>query len=287
MHIDWTESPPGLCGKDQSTCCPITSETYDPKNRTVCGEVDVALQRLRKVLGATARLDGWRTPYLGINPRQYDILHSFGVRYDSSLSTGDTRTGWPVDGRNFPMLDKDLLHGRDIVVFPISIEDGIGWYVNGKEQRLELSQWTLNRFMLMWRNTLRNQAQNGGIVTQLVHPSFGVGVGPTNLACKIEAVRRSIREAKSLGMRVEPMADVFDFWRGRIDTRLRDLRWNPTQGYSGRIVVGPQPAPRLTLQFGDRVQSFKVTPERPFELDGDIVTFPSLAKGEDLTFIAK
>ncbi len=287
MHIDWSQSPSGLCDAGKGVCCDIDQHSYDATARTVCGEVAVAVQILRGALGEFIRLDGWRTPYLATHPDQYDVLHAHGVRYDSSLATGDTRSSFPVDGRSFPWLQEMMLHGRDIVVFPVVIEDGIGWYVDGVEQRLELSRWTMQRFLGMWRNNIRNQAANAGVATLLVHPSYGLGVGPENLPCKIEAVASAIDEARAAGMRIEHMGEMYDFWRGRIDTRLTELRWNAEDGYAGTIRVGDHDAPRLTLALGDRVESVTTVPKVQTSISGRFVTFTKLTAGAIVTFQAQ
>ncbi len=92
QHLNWSTGAFGGCDAEQRVCCNWSRASYDPKTQTVCGEVGTSVRMLRDSLGTKVRLDGWRTPYLESNPRQYDALAQFGVRYDSSLAVGDTPT---------------------------------------------------------------------------------------------------------------------------------------------------------------------------------------------------
>ena len=38
----------------------------------------------------------WRSPYLAVNPGQYDALAAAGVSYDSSYAVGDLKSNLPV-----------------------------------------------------------------------------------------------------------------------------------------------------------------------------------------------
>lgn len=289
VHINWASEAFGRCHDNTMECCDIDRSTYKADPPLVCGEVGASIHELRTTLGAGARLDGWRTPYLEANPRQYDALALHGVRYDSSLTVGDGRTNFPIDLRTFPLLQEGLFHRHDIVAFPIQLEDGIGWIEDGHEKRLELSRDTYGRFTRLWTNTMRNLAANQGIVTLLIHPSYGLGVGPENLACKIDSVRFAIRQAKSLGMAVLPMAEVYDFWRGRIATQLAGLAWTAEAGYLGTIHVGDRPAPDYTLTFGDRVTQVTVEPPGAAKVivSGHTARFVGLDAGEKVTFRAR
>ncbi len=278
QHLYWGGLAKGDCG--------VTKNSYDPKKPTVCGEVAVNLKILREVLGSGARLAAWRTPFLEANPMQFDVFAEQGIQYDTSLAIGDLRTSFPIDLRSFPFLRDSLFHGRDLIEFPVVLEDGIGWIENGKERRLELQGATWVRFREMWRQTLIQNGANGATTVLLVHPSFGVDAGPENVGLKVDAVKWAITYAKQLGMRVEGMTNLGDFWRGRRDTVV-EAQWQPNKGYSGKIAVGPVDAPRFSLAFGDHITSFDC-PGAPGATiaDGIVVFDAPLSAGKTYTFKA-
>ena len=280
QHMYWGEFPRGTCMEIRAN--------YDPTKPTICGEVRVNLETLRATLPAEEPLSSWRTPYLEASAHQYDVLALHGVRYDSSLGIGDVRTNFPFHMSNFPWLQAELFHGHDMFEFPVVLEDGIGWYEDGEEQRVELTGRSWPMFRGMWRRTLQENAANGAVTTLLVHPSQGVGpdADMDNIDNKIAAVRWAIRQAKKLNMRILPMTEMGDFWAGRRQARI-EATWAPEVGYSGTITVGSEPAPQLSFAFSDHIKSFKCAGGGDVEIEDGRVAFKgTLVPGFSCAFTA-
>ncbi len=268
QHLLWGEFPKGDCS--------VGPVTYDTAAPTVCGEVAVNLTLLRQAVPPGTRLDSWRTPYLNPNPNQYHVLSLSGVRYDSSLAVGDLRVNLPVDLPRYRYFSiEELSDVSEMWVLPLGLEDGMGSVdAAGAFTRRELSPTTWPEFQARWKRNLRGNAGNGGWATLLVHPSLGIGpdVPATNLERKVASVRWAIREAKALGMRVESVAELGDFWRGRQGAQISDVVYKDGV-YTGKIVVGSVPARRLSLEFGDRIASFEHNTSSAVDVDGRRVAF--------------
>ena len=280
QHLYWADMPLGTCQEVRAN--------YDPKSPTVCGEVRVNLETLRAVLPSATSLVSWRTPYLDVNPSQFDVLAAHGVRYDSSLGNGDVRTNFPFHMSNFPWLQEELFHGHDMFEFPVTLEDGIGWYENGEEKRLELTDRSWPVFRGLWRRALLENAANGAVTILLVHPSQGVGpdAHTDNVDNKIAAVRWAIQQAKKRNMRIITMTEMGDFWRARRQVRT-EARWLPGVGYEGQITVGALPAPGLSFAFSDHIKSFDCPGGGEVAIDQGRVAFKdTLAAGFTCKFTA-
>jgi len=271
QHLYWGEFPKGTCEE--------TLVNYKPAWPTICGEVRVNLELMRKTLPKGTRLDSFRSPYLEVNPHMYDVLAAHGVRYDSSLGNGDMRTNYPVHLSNFPWLQEELFHHHDMLEFPVTLEDGMGWYQGGVEKRLELTKRSWPFFRGLWMRAMLENAANGATTVLLVHPSFGVGNDSDrdNAVNKINAVEWAIRFAKQHGVLVTTMAEMGDFWMGRRDTRIA-ATWDASKGYTGKLTVGKHAAPKLTLDFSDHIDSFSCAGAGDVNIVGGRVTFQQTLK---------
>ncbi len=281
QHFYWDTFPKGTCTETQAN--------YTPTKPTVCGEVNVNLELLRNLLPKGTRLDTWRSPYLEINPHLYDVLADAGVRYDTSLGNGDLRTNFPVQLATFPWLQEELFHHHDMLEFPVTLEDGMGWYEGTTEKRLELSKRSWPFFRGLWIRTILENGANGATTVLLVHPSFGVGgdSDSENTVNKINAVQWAIRFAMAHGLRVSTMPDMGDFWMGRRGTRI-EAKWEVGKGYSGKLTVGDEPAPRLSLAFSDHVTVFKCVGAGDIEIkNGRVVFEDTSAPGFTCDFTAR
>jgi hypothetical protein len=281
QHGHWAKWEKGNCG--------VTKETYDPKKPTVCGEVVVNLQILKGLMPTGARLDAWRSPYLDLSPHQFDVLAEQGIKADLSLAAGDARTNFPIDIATWPWQQDEIYHHRPLIDFPLNLEDGIGSWAGEEEERTELSSVSWPLFRAMWQRSLRYHAANGAWAVLLVHPSMGIGdnVGPKNVARKVEAVRWAIKEARANGMLLGELPAVVDFWRGRLGARV-EASWQDGVGYTGTLTAGSEAAPRLTLCFGDHIESFECTACGKAEVSGPFVTLSSpLPAQTKAAFVAK
>ena len=268
QHLLWGQFPEGTCAE--------TQKSYVTSAPTVCGEVAVNISMLRQDVPKGTRLDGWRTPYLNPNPRQYHVLASQGVKFDSSLAVGDLRSNLPVDLPRYAHFSlEDLSDVDEMWVLPMALEDGIGGVDDlGSFTRTELSGRTWPEFRARWRRNLHGNAGNGGWSTLLVHPSYGVGPGitPDNLKIKVDAVRWAIQEAKKLGMHVDSLGKLGDFWRGRQGTQLVEVSYADGV-YKGKMIIGDAQARRLSLEFGDRIASFEHNTSSEVDIQGRRVAF--------------
>src|SRR5262249_44464130 len=86
----------GSFGQHPRGTCQETKASYGTRERaTLCGEVRVALELLTPLTGARPRT--WRSPYLLLNPEQFDVLAWSGIEFDSGFGIGDLKYNLPVD----------------------------------------------------------------------------------------------------------------------------------------------------------------------------------------------
>ena len=240
---------------------------------TLCGEIVVNLQELALQMPPGPPVHAWRSPFLGIHLDQFEVLAKLGFRYDSSFAVGDLRSNFPASLQRYANKQK-MFRKQPMFTFPITIEDGLGTKVDGVEGRTELEAVNQPIFLAKWTYTLLRNLANGAWTTLLIHPSYGQGVGPENLAVKIDTADKIIRIAKPLGAHVDGIEALGDFWRGRDDTNLV-VRWPPGVGYVGTLTTGTLPAPQLSLGFGDRLSGFECTLAL---IQGDVKPAPCLVK---------
>jgi len=275
LHADWSSMPKGDCK--------VTEASYNTGKPTICGEVSVNLQILRETMGKSAPLSAWRTPYLLINPHQFEVLHQHGVRFDSSIAMGDARTNLPFAGHRFPYDAGAFDNVSEMWEFPVVIEDGLAEEgKKGAAHRLELHRGSWPRFRALWAEAILKNADNNAWIVSLVHPSRGVGEDVTvgNVAFKVEAARWAIRQAKNRGLKVMRMIQAGEFWRGRDGVRI-EARYDEDLGYTGTLRVGEHDAPRFSLAFGDHIESFQASGAGSVKIAGSRVVFdtPLPAKG--------
>ena len=278
QHPNWTGFPRGLCNE--------TKQTYVPSQPSVCGEVTVNLAMLRQELGAAARLDAWRTPYLQPNPYQYEVLAKAGVRYDSSLAVGDMRTNFPVDLVRYQYYSIEKIDpSLPVWLIPLGIEDGNGTLTATGTTRSELTRARWSKFRAGWTEHIVGNAGNGAWSTLLVHPSSGVGEGvvPANIKMKVEAVDYAIGLAQSLGLHIDTMARLGDFWRQRQGVQIADAAYHEASGYSFKLIVGADGAERFSVEFGDAIASITCAACGKSTIAGKRAVFDKLAPGATLS----
>ena len=269
--------------------CSVTQASYTPKQSTVCGEVGVCLQLLRKQLPAGQEVHAWRSPYLSVHPQQPQMLLAQGITYDSSYATGDWRSAFPGSTARHPFVDELLWRDQPLWTFPIAHEDGIGRFVAGKPVRLELQTNNRAEFMTRWKYALLQHERNGAWNVVLIHPSYGVGPGVTgaNLAVKVDALKEFTQFALKQDIRAERITALGDFWRGRDGVDLK-ANWHPQNGYTGTLQVGPYAAPHFSLAFTDDLAQFDCPGAGPTTLRGGRVVFEQpLQPGQTYAFTAK
>jgi peptidoglycan/xylan/chitin deacetylase (PgdA/CDA1 family) len=276
QHLDMTTLTMGSCS--------VTQATYDPSHPTLCGEIAVNLQILDALLPANKPIRSYRAPYLAINPLQFDALDTLGIDYDASIAMGDLRGNFPTSCAREPALQFWFNH-RPLYTFPMVQEDGLGAIVNGVETRMELQPANEAQFLTRWKYAALHNARNGAWNVALIHPSYGLGVGPENLATKIDAAGKFLDFLKTQAMALGAFDDFGDFWRGRDEARLT-ATWTGT-GYGGSIKTGAHAAPHLTLEFGDEVGAFSCPGGGPVTVTGSRVMFQqTVPANTTLTFTA-
>ncbi len=247
LHKDMASMVAGVCDE--------TKANYDPTSPTVCGEIRVSIEILDSLLPKEQPIRAWRTPYLQTPMGLYKTLEKSGIMYDSSYSTGDVLGSLPTYVPRNPGLSESGGDG-DVYSFPIVEEDGLGDSLDdGSYTRWELQSANASFFMGRWTWALLENARNNGWSTYLLHPSYGIGTNPSNLAVKLDVMRRFLTRALTMDVRVERITAAGDFWRGRERTNV-DAHYVPGKGYQGTIHVGKYDAPRFSLEFGDKIASF-------------------------------
>jgi Putative metal-binding motif len=237
---DFAELGLGTCAETAGTYAPDT----DP---TLCGEVRVSLELIAQSMGTPPT--GWRSPYLDINPQQYDVLASEGVLYDSSYAIGDLKSNLPVSlartGTN-----QGLFHQRPLYSIPISLEDGIGGVVDGLVSREEMSAGNAAKFTTMWTYAMLRNADNNAHTLSLLHPSYGLNQPPDNVHNKLDVLGRYLAACGARGVKtVDTTSDLVEFWRAREEASV-DATYAPGR-YEGTITIGAHVPQNLTLEFGD------------------------------------
>jgi hypothetical protein len=234
------------------TCEEVAAGYAPDVSPTLCGEVRVSRELVSTANGVAPV--AWRSPFLDINPSQYDVLAAAGVTLDSSYAVGDLKSNLPLSlahtGRN-----QAFFHQLPLWSFPIVLEDGIGSIVEGVENRVEMSAANMNQFMSMWTYALLRNADNGAHTLSLLHPSYGVDVPDTNIVNKLAVLERYLAEARARQVRLtDTLADVGDFWRAREETTV-DASYENGR-YDGTVATGAHAIAGLTLEFGDTIARF-------------------------------
>ncbi len=262
--------------------CTESAPSYGPRP-TLCGEIEVSSKLLADASGAAPRV--WRSPFLLLNPRQFDLLARDHFIADSSLAIGDLRYNLPVNLETIGFR-QDLFHHRPLYEFPIVCEDGIGHMVHGALKRDELDASTLPRFWGLWMNAILQNAANGAMTTVLVHPSRGMDEPVANLGVKVDAVERVVILAQQQHLAVLSMEDFTGFWRAREQTAV-EASYDDAAGYTGALTVGATPITGLTLEFGDAIKQFTCAACGAVHIEGKRVVLGStLAAGLHAGFTA-
>jgi hypothetical protein len=263
-----------------------TRASYDALNgETISGEIRVSIEVLTDVTGRRPRV--WRSPYLTVNPRLYDALAANGVIADSSYGIGDFQTNLPFSTAAVGF-NQGVFHHAPLTEYLISCEDGLGSIdANGVEFRAEMQPGNVRQFLTTWTNILVQNARNRAHSLVLIHPSYGVGVGPENLQAKLLAADRILRTAEAAGLMTNVFMDPLTvFWRARDQVQL-DASFTTAGGYTGSVQVGAEPITNLTLEFGDAIRSFDCTGCGTPELRGTrVVLRGTLSSGSRATFTA-
>ncbi len=252
---------------------------------TLCGEVRVSLQLAREASGMAPT--AWRAPFLDVHPRLFDVLWEQGVRVDSSFAVGDFKTNLPLDlGATFHR--QDLFHHHAITELPVTLDDGLGARDEHGTLRTELQASNAPGFLSAWTSVLLHNAANNAHTTLLVHPSFGVGLGPENLGVKLAVVDRLLQIAAMAGLRTDVSVTALDaFWRARRGA-LVDASFDSTSGYRGSVTAGEEGVTGLTLEFGDVIREFDCPDCGPARVGGRrVVLLGTLSPGRRVEFTAR
>jgi peptidoglycan/xylan/chitin deacetylase (PgdA/CDA1 family) len=243
QHLDMRPLPVGSCS--------VTRTTYATKSPTLCGEIVVAKQILDAL--TPSPVVSFRAPYLSVHDQQYPTLQKLGFRTDASLALGDARTAFPVMTAREPALQYRF-QGANLVMMPMVQEDGLGSVDNGVESRIELQPAYEAEFLTRWKYAfLQNQANNAWN-TMLVHPSYGIGVGPSNLQAKLDATAKFLDFLATQDAAIPDLSEAGEFWRARDAVVLR-ASWTGN-GYSGTLATGAQAVSHFTLEFSDQIGAF-------------------------------
>src|SRR5690606_33428035 len=106
------------------------------------------------------------------------------------------------------------------------------------------------------------------------------------MAAKLEAADRLIAIARMLGMRIETVDAVGDFWRAREGIDL-DVRFG-AGGYEGRLRTGPRAIRGLTVELGEAIAAIGCDGCGPVSIAGRRLVFEALLPPNvELTFTAQ
>jgi len=265
--------------------CSVTKATYVTSAPTLCGETVVNLDILKGETPGNPDCKSWRCPYLSVHPNQFEVLAGRGVIYDTSYAVGDVRTNFPLKADRWPYMDHVFNH-QPLWEFPIELEDGRGDVTNGVTSRVELQQPNQRWFLNNWLYAYLKNAANGAWSMNLVHPSYGVGVGPENTVWKVDTVAKFIDLVKPLGAHIDTLDAVADWWRARDEVDLI-VNWNQATGYVGSFTVGSLPISGFAIEFTDAIGTVNAPGAGAVTVSGRRVIFTStLAAGSVVSFQA-
>ncbi len=273
---DFTHLPRGTCAE--------TRATYGARSTlSLCGEIHVSLDILRRITGRSPRV--WRSPYLEINPAEFSVMAEAGVAYDSSFGIGDLPYNLPLDLEHFGLHQDRFQHAR-LLEMPVTGEDGSDTSAAGPYHRQELQPSSRAEFVDAWEYIALNNLRNRSFTTILVHPSRGLNQPIENLQTKVQAVSELLDRVAPLDLVTRRMEDIGDFWRARLEANL-DATYDDASGYRGTLAIGKTTAPGLTLEFGDVVTRFTCAACGPTEVHGKrVVITGALPVGTRASFVA-
>jgi hypothetical protein len=124
---------------------------------------------------------------------------------------------------------------------------------------------------------LRN-GHNGAMTNLLVHPSWGVRVGPENVKVKVKSVSDILDVAVKHEVPVPSMDTVAEFWRAREGVTV-DAYFHSASGYRVTLRTGKHAVKGLTLAMGDRIGEVKCEACGPVAIKGQRLVFKELAAG--------
>ncbi|HEY2516189.1 MAG TPA: hypothetical protein VGI39_35200 [Polyangiaceae bacterium] len=261
--------------------CKETLPTY--KTPSLCGEVFLSYQLARSATGQAPR--SWRSPHLAYHAELIQILANGGIPYDSSFGIGDLPYSVPLDLASTGIQQRRF-HRRAVLEFALAGDDALDL---GDDQRVELQPETEARFRSLWEYLVLENQRNGSMTTLRVSPSRGEGASADNVHAKALFFGRFLDEVARLGrgqIAVEPIADVGDYWRARLDATL-DARFD-AKGYTGSLTLGKATTAGLTLEFGDAIASFDCPKCGATKVDGKRVAIEgALPAGTKVDFVAK
>lgn len=271
---DFTTLPRGTCTE--------TRATYGA-HPTLCGEVHVSLDILRRITGRSPRV--WRAPYLEINPAEFPVMAAAGVAYDTSFGIGDLPYNLPLDLEHFGLHQDRFQHAR-ILEMPVAGEDGSDTSAAGPHHRQELEPASRAEFVAQWEYIALSNLRNRSFTTVLVHPSRGLNQPIENLQTKVLAVSELLDRVAPLDLVTRRMEDIGDFWRARLEANL-DASYDDATGYRGTLTIGKTTAPGLTLEFGDSITRFTCASCGRTEVHGKrVVLTEALPVGARTSFVA-
>jgi len=244
--------------------CTETAATYDGSEFTLCGEIRVPLELLLRDAGV--RPSAWRSPYLDVNPSQYDVLAQEGVLYDSSYAVGDLKVNLPVSLAH-TAANQNSFHHQPLYSMSIALEDGIETQSVAGLQREEMSASSGPKFTTLWTYAMLRNADNGAHTLSLLHPSYGLGQPADNLQNKLGVLGRYIDAARKRRVKLDARVDeLARFWQAREGVDV-DARY-ASGHYDGTVATGEHAVRDLTLEFGDALTSFECASCGAFELSG-------------------
>ena len=273
--VDFATLAPGTCAETPADYTPDVSAT-------LCGEVRVSLDLVADATGS--RPVAWRSPYLDVNPLQYDALASQGILLDSSYAIGDLKSNLPVSlartGTN-----QGTFHENPLYSAAIALEDGIGGTVDGVTSREEMSADNAAKFTTLWTYAMLRNADNGAHTLALLHPSYGLDQPHDNVRNKVAVLDRYLQACQQRGVRIgDTVADLVDFWRAREEASV-DASY-AAGGYDGTLTTGAHAARNLTLEFGDVITRFDCAACGAVGISGKRVTLAAIAPATTVAFRA-
>ena len=261
--------------------CKETLATY--KTPSLCGEVLLSYQLARSATAQVPR--SWRSPHLAYHAELIQILANAQIPYDSSFGIGDLPYAVPLDLASTGVQQRRF-HRRAVLEFPLAGDDALDL---ANDEHVELTPETEARFRSLWEYLVLENERNGSISTLRISPSRGEGASAENVHAKALFLGRFLDEVGRLGrgrVTVEPIADVGDYWRARLDATL-DARFD-ANGYTGTLTFGKTTTPGLTLEFGDAIASFDCRKCGTTKIDGKSVAIEgALPAGTKVEFVAK
>eukprot|EP01136_Pigoraptor_vietnamica_P034121 Opistho-1_new@9031 len=243
---DFNTQPVGDC----SLSLAQIASTYKANPRTLCGEIAVPKYWLEQATGLP--VTGFRSPYLLIHSKQFQLLKQLGYTVDSSIAISELKTSLPIATEKINILQFQF-NRNALYTMPLQCEDG---YVDANKVRTDLQVANLGWFATKWRYITARTAHNNAHTMILDHPAIGFNSVDVDNRGKINASVLMYKFAAANNIQVQNLASLITWWKAREAANVV-ATFTTAGAYEGSVSTGANlPIDNFVLEFGDFIRDF-------------------------------